>query len=440
MRPTEPQRRTASANHDAGWLSRTLGVYPQKQNGLFMVRVKVFGGRVNWGQWRMIAELARQYARPFPLHVTTRQDIELHNIVASDVPTVQQALAEAGLTTFGACGDTVRNVTICPGCDCHEASVDVVPLALLVRDYLERSPVAADLPRKFKISFSGCAKACARPYLSDLAFVAESDGRFTVVGAGSLGAKPATGVVLYKHWPTQDVLPLCVAALELFAEHGDRANRRRARLRHVRQRLGDDAFKKELTARFDRIRTGAGWPQIALASAEPRRKLQWKLNLRNGNISPDKALCLAEVAEASGAVLRINLTHGIELYGNASFDLPSDLAALADNPIIVACPGAVTCARGLVDCWKTADQIRETVGRRAVQGKTICISGCPNGCAHSAVADIGLLGLLRKQDGRRLGHFRVLTGGDNGRSDRLATGSDIVRAEDVCAKIESLID
>ena len=148
---------------------RVLGVYPQKQAGLYMQRVKVLGGRINWPQWRRIAELTQTYCDGFPLHLTTRQDLELHNIRRQDVATVQQRLAEVGLTVFGACGDSVRNITVCSGCEFCPGGLDVMPLAQLVRQGIDQEPVVFTLPRKFKISFSGCRKACAKPWLNDLA-------------------------------------------------------------------------------------------------------------------------------------------------------------------------------------------------------------------------------------------------------------------------------
>ena len=116
--------------------SRLLGVYPQKQNGLFMQRIKVFGGRINWPQWRRIAQLAEDYCSGFPLHMTTRQDIELHNIAVEDIAAGHQGLAEVALAMFGACGDSVRNVTVCAGCDLSRDGLDLLPLAQLVRQIL----------------------------------------------------------------------------------------------------------------------------------------------------------------------------------------------------------------------------------------------------------------------------------------------------------------
>jgi sulfite reductase beta subunit-like hemoprotein len=419
--------------------NRLLGVYPQKQDGLFMQRIRIPGGRISWPQWRRIAELAVKYTPGVPLHLTTRQDIELHDVTQESIPAVHEGLAEAALTVFGAGGDSVRNVTVCAGCDLCRDAFDLLPLARLVQSHIEQQPVIFNLGRKFKISFSGCEKACARPWVSDLGFIAQADGLFTVIGAGSLGAKPALGIRFYEDLPAGDILPLCVAALEFFEQSGERQNRRRARFRHVREKFGNQAFLAELDNRFKHLKARQSWPGIVPAAAHGRSKLLHRLQLPNGNISPREAFDLADTAEPKGATLRINLEHGIELYGKKEFELPESPAQLANNPIIIACPGSTTCPRGLVNCWLSADKIRKILTKQHTKQLQICISGCPNNCAQSAVADIGLIGMMRKENGMPTEHYRLFTGGGNGKNEKLAEPSSVISARDVCKTIESLL-
>ena len=419
--------------------NRLLGVYPQKQDGLFMQRIRIPGGRISWPQWRRIAELAATYTTGVPLHLTTRQDIELHNVTQESIPAVHEGLAEAALTVFGAGGDSVRNVTVCAGCDLCRDAFDLLPLARLVQSHLEQQPVIFNLGRKFKISFSGCEQACARPWVSDLGFIAQANGLFTVIGAGSLGAKPALGIRFYEDLPAGDILPLCVAALEFFEQSGERENRRRARFRHVREKLGNRNFLAELDNRFVQSKARQTWPGILPAATQGHLKLLHRLQLPNGNISPREALDLADAAEPKGATLRINLEHGIELYGTEKVDLPDSLAQLANNPIIIACPGSTTCPRGLANCWATADLIRKKLTKRQTKQLQICISGCPNNCAQSAVADIGLVGMTRKENGIPTEHYHLFTGGGNGKNEKLAEPSSVISARDVCETIESLL-
>jgi len=121
-----------------------------------------------------------------------------------------------------------------------------------------------------------------------------------------------------------------------------------------------------------------------------------------------------------------------------TIQLPEKLAALEANPIIVACPGSTTCPKALADSWAAANRTRQTVAGRHQPPVRINISGCPNNCTHSAVADIGLVGMQRKQKGKPTECYR-LTGGGNGKNDKLAEQSDIVCARDVPATIKRLL-
>jgi sulfite reductase beta subunit-like hemoprotein len=419
--------------------NRLLGVYPQKQDGLFMQRIRIPGGRISWPQWRKIAELAATYTPGVPLHLTTRQDIELHDVPHESIPAIHEGLAEAALTIFGAGGDSVRNVTVCAGCDLCRDAFDLMPLARLVQSHLEYQPAIFNLGRKFKISFSGCEQACARPWISDLGFIAQANGLFTVIGAGSLGAKPVPGIRLYKDFPAGDVLPLCVSALEFFEQSGERQNRRRARFRHVREKIGDRTFLIELETRFKEVKSRQAWPEIVPASNKEHLKLIHTLQLPNGNISPREALDLADAAEPKCATLRINLEHGIELYVREKIELPDGLAQLANNPVIIACPGSTTCPRGFANCWVTADRIRKTLTKRQTKQLQICISGCPNNCAHSAVADIGLVGIKRRENGKLSEYYRLSTGGGNGKNEKLAEPASVISTQDVVKTIEPLL-
>jgi sulfite reductase (NADPH) hemoprotein beta-component len=419
-------------------VERVLGVYPQKQKGLFMQRIKILGGRISWPQWRKAAEIARRYSRRPAFHITTRQDIELHDIAGADIKNIQNELAGAGLTTYGACGDCIRNITVCAGCPIERRSGDVFPVAQFI--YTHLAGCLCDLPRKFKISFSGCTLACAKPWLSDLGFVLQKDGLFSVIGAGSLGPRPGAGILLNQDLVPRDVLPLCLATLEFFKQTGDRENRGRARLRHVREKLGDTAFKLQLAGRFERLRSSKPWPDVSLGEHRLNLKLMWRLQLPNGNIGLDDALQLADAAEPQQAELRINLEHALELYCPHPFQLPENLASLERLPVIVACPGISSCARGLADTWSAADAIRQRIAHIRRPNLRICISGCPNNCAHSAVGDIGLTGMRRNLNGKLVECFRLFVGGHNATDDRLAQAGDIVFAEDVPGRIEQCLN
>ncbi len=417
---------------------RVLGVYPQKQQGLFMQRLKILGGRINWPQWRAVVELARRFSKRTSIHITTRQDIELHDIAGPDLQLLQKGLTEAGIAIQGAGGDSVRNITVCTGCRNNNCSQLAFQAAKFVYEYLADYP--CDLPRKFKISFSGCSKACAKPWISDLGFIAQDDGNFTAIGAGSLGPRPGAGILLFEKIAAHEILPLCLAALDFFKEFGNRENRSRARLRHLREKLGDEQFKSQLAEYFGRMRSSKNLPDLQQAAGEVNLKLIWRLQLPNGNIGLDEAIQLADAAEPQGAELRINLEQGLELYSQKSFSLPENLASLKNLPVIISCPGLSSCSKGLTDTWATADEIRKSLsGLNNNKQLRICISGCPNGCAHSAAANIGLIGMLRNLDGRSVGCYRIFTGGHNGTDNHLANAVNVLSAEDAVAAVIHLM-
>jgi sulfite reductase beta subunit-like hemoprotein len=419
--------------------NRILGTYPQKQDGLFMQRIKIFGGRINWAQWRRIARLAASYTPSSELHVTTRQSIELHDIAGRDIPVIQQGLSEVALVLFGAGGDSIRNITVCSGCDFDTDSAGVFTLARFVDQHLSSMSNILDLPRKFKISFSCCSTACAKPWLNDLGFIAQRNGTFTVIGAGSLGAKPAPGIELYKDLAAKDVIPLCVAAIEFFEQYGDRENRRRARFRHVRERLGEPAFRAELDKWFRKVKARSSWPEVYTTYTKKNIKLLWRLQLPNGDIKAEEAILLADAAEPKGAELRINLEHGLELYGKKTVELPKTLSAFENNPVVIACPGSRTCPRAVANTRPIADSIRKALEDLYHPDLRVNISGCPNNCAQSSVSGIGLVGVLRKQNGKPAQCYRLFTGGGNGRNDKLAGETGILNVQDIPSTIKELV-
>lgn len=403
--------------------ARLVGLYPQRQEGLWMQRVRVPGGRLEGRQWRALADIARRHTPDTPLHLTTRQDIELHDLTSGAVPQVQSALAEADLSCVGACGDTLRNITICPGSGLCAGSVDAEPIARAVHQALSELAGLFAMPRKFKISFSACGHSCGKPWINDLGFVA-ADGGLAAIGAGSLGARPGMGIRLFERIEVRHAAAAALAAVKLFIEHGDRKNRTRARLRHVRERVGDAEFLRMLTAAFERERDGRDWPEIDLAKADGNVE-PLILTFVDGDVSAAAADALAEIQDRARMEVRIDISHRVIVFAAATegaaavAERPALAEAAAEGVTIVACPGTHCCSRGLADSRGLAGEIRARFGEK-LSGKLVCISGCPNNCGHSAVADIGLTGRIATIDGERQQAFDLFTGGGRGESDQLA--------------------
>lgn len=408
---------------------RTLiGIYEQRQEDRMLQRIRIPGGRLDGRQWHCLAGIARGYTPGTPLHLTTRQDIEIHDLLPGQVPAVQRDIAAAGLTCFGAAGDTFRNIIVCPCAGTRPGSPDLMPLAHRIDRVLRGIDGIYDLPRKFKISLS-CGPDCGQPWIHDVGLVYRPEkGRdgFAAVVAGSLGAKPGTGVSLPRRLEPGAVLPFVSAVVRFFRDHGDRENRRRARLRHVRERMGDAVFLDRIVEEFESVR-GRAWPEVVLPDNVDTFPAAVTLAFDNGDVTPAEADELARLAAADDFLVRINTHHRVIVFGRDQRlldDAPAASAALAPRaaprPLVVACPGTRWCARALVDTNETADRIRRELPADALKDTVICISGCPNGCAQPAVADIGLTGRVSRGGGGAAEVFDLYTGGGMGRDGRLA--------------------
>ncbi len=397
------------------------GVYAQRQKGLWMQRIKIQGGRLEAEDWQTLANLARTYTPGTPLLITTRQCIEFHTITAEHLPGLQQKLARAGFTGQGACGDTLRNITLCSGNGLCSESVDFSAAAAATRKALESFEGVYRLPRKFKISFSGCERHCAQPFINDLGFTAlVRDGRVTIklFGAGSLGARPETGIELIDNVNPEQIPALALAALRVFNTHGNRTNRRKARLRHIRQELGNETFinllRSECAACIPLVPPG---PPVPLAASDMKPAAQ--INVPCALLTPDQAEALAEILIKTHSCARIQNHHRIELF---STDCAAVCAALHENPVlkqlhggpdIVSCPGTTFCSQAIVNTHAAEKALRANLP--ASFATPIRISGCPNGCSHATIAPIGLSGRIQKDaDGNPREGFQILTGGSMG--------------------------
>jgi sulfite reductase beta subunit-like hemoprotein len=289
------------------------------------------------------------------------------------------------------------------------------------------------LPRKFKISFSGCAQGCAKPFINDLGFVLRTDGNFSVLGAGSLGPKPAIGIKLYDSVEPDEVLALSLAALGLFAEHGDRTNRRVARLRHVRQRFGDEKFKAELNRRFEMHKNSVREIELNKGTVLENRTI---LKLPDGDLSAEDVIRICDLAESAGARVVINLNQELELLCEKALELPANIAEYIHTSRVISCRGAKSCKNALVNSCEMARALASSIkGRPDV---CVRISACPNDCVQSAVAQIGLIGLIRTVDGMRGDAYKLLTGGGSGQHEKMAQEIGIIPAQKIAGEVERI--
>lgn len=418
---------------------RLLGIYRQRQDDYVLQRVRTPGGRITPEQLSALSALACDVgARPF-LHLTTRQAIELHGLRPDDVPRVHEAVATVGLTTVGSAGDTVRNSTVDPLGGLVPGSVDLLPLARAVESALRELPGVWSLPRKFKISYSGDERGSMRPWTSDVGIVARADGTLTAIVAGSLGAKPASGIHFADGLGASDVAALAVAAVRLHAQMGDRENRRQARLRHVRERIGDEAFLTALRMLWsEACSVPIAVPEPAVPPIADGGIDHVRLAVLGGDLAVDDASLLAEVLNREEGFVRLGIEHDLHVFGVELGKLPDSLRRLASPRRVVACPGSELCSKA---AGPTRDAAEVLVAIAESNPELLfSVSGCPNSCSHAAAAGVGVTSRMKREADSRVPVFRVAVGGRSGASPRLAETIAVdVQLADLATTVEAAL-
>ena len=245
------------------------GIYGQRQGGTSqMVRVKVPYGAMTADQLDLLADVVDDHSRGWG-HITTRQNIQFHFVELVEIPTVMRKMAEVGLTTREACGDTVRNVQGCHLAGaCPLEVLDITPWAEAAYRHFVRNPLAQRLPRKFKINFSGCDTDCGQAMFNDVGVIATTrtfdDGSvergFRVYIAGGLGTTPFPALALEEFTPKEDLLATIEAVLRVFEQTGNRDNKLRARLKWVVDQLGIDEVRRRVLATRKLLPASSTWP------------------------------------------------------------------------------------------------------------------------------------------------------------------------------------
>ena len=258
------------------------GTYGQRQpDDAQMLRVKIPQGILDARGLEAIADIADRYSRGFA-HITTRQNVQFHFMKLHEVEQAMRLLADAGLTTREACGNSVRNITCCPYAGVAADEIfDVTPYGEALTRYLLRHPLSSVLPRKFKIGFEGCTEDHVAPGINDIGFTARtgntSDVRratcnvqradvrtcergFRITVGGGTSTLARSGQVLFEFCPAEEILNVAEAILRVFHRLGDYQHRQRNRLKFLVRTLGWDGFKAEFDREFDAVRGAATLP------------------------------------------------------------------------------------------------------------------------------------------------------------------------------------
>jgi sulfite reductase beta subunit-like hemoprotein len=230
------------------------GTYGQRQPGdVHMLRVKIPQGILTGPQLAALAEIAERYSRGFG-HITTRQNMQFHFVKLHDVEPALRRLAEVGLTTREACGNSVRNITACPYAGvAPDELFDVTPYAEAMTRYFLRHPLSSSLPRKFKIAFEGCPEDHARTAINDIGWTARIDplsGRkgFRVTVGGGTSILCNSGHLLYEFVPAEAILNVAEAIVRVFHRLGDRQHKQRNRMKFLIRSLGWEGWRQQVEA------------------------------------------------------------------------------------------------------------------------------------------------------------------------------------------------
>ncbi|MBJ2123041.1 HEPN domain-containing protein [Flavobacterium sp. IB48] len=437
------------------------GIYGQRQEGVQMIRIKLPYGKVTSEQLVRITQVSDEYSTG-RLHITTRQDIQIHYVSLDRTPELWADLAKDDITLREACGNTVRNITgsELAGVDVNEP-FDVSPYAHGLFQYLLRNPICQEMGRKFKISFSSSDEDTALSYLHDLGFIPKiKDGQkgFKIMFGGGLGSQPAHAELLSEFVPVNEIIPTAEGIIRIFDRYGERAKRMKARMKFLIKEMGRDVFldlveqeKKAIAFETYEIDTTAfdgpipepllEVPQVTIEDTKAYEA--WKnsnvikqkqegyyaigIKVLLGDFYTDKARLLANLIKNYGAnELRFSLRQNIVIRHIKEENLPFfyqelaklDFVQLGYNSVgdITACPGTDTCNLGIASSTGIAEELERVLSAEYPQYLNnreieIKISGCMNACGQHNMSAIGFQGMSINSGKLVAPALQVLLGG-----------------------------
>jgi sulfite reductase (ferredoxin) len=455
------QRYDNGKRHD-GTADQRLGFADKPHKGVGtlwdapgMQRIKIPYGGLSCAQMEVLADVADEFADGV-LHVTTRQDIQLHYVHIDDTPALMRRLATVDITTREACGNVIRNVTACAIAGvCRSEVFDVTPYAKATHHFMLGHPDAQGFGRKFKIAFSGCAeRPCALARIHDVGLVArmqEGKRGFAMLVGGGLGAVPYQAQVLYEFVPVEDLLPTLQAIARVFTQRGEKQNRARARLKFLVDKAGLQTFDGWVRAERGTLAPDPRWTEFpdvvevpppadpaavaddlwSITNTEAQRQGGYRIitvRLPLGDLSSTQMRGLSSLARRHlGDTVRTNIEQNILLRYVPEAKVAVVRGELAQLGLasagagtvadVTACPGTDTCKLGIASSRGLGAELEARMQARLgdldpkVRGLRIKISGCFNSCAQHHVADIGFWGVSRKVRGITVPHFQVVLGG-----------------------------
>tara|TARA_R110002049_G_scaffold90301_10_gene226502 strand:+ start:17149 stop:19239 length:2091 start_codon:yes stop_codon:yes gene_type:complete len=439
------------------------GIYGQRQPGVQMIRIKLPYGKVSSQQLRRICDVSEEYSTG-RLHITTRQDIQIHYVDINRTPELWAQLEQDDITIREACGNTVRNVTASEtaGIDVNEP-FDVSPYAHALFQYFLRNPISQEMGRKFKVSFSSSDEDTGLSYMHDLGFIAKVENGvrgFKVLLGGGLGSQPRHADEIYSFLPTNKIIPLMEGVVRVFDRFGERKSRAKARMKFLLKDIGLDGFKQlldeeQLAVPIQTYEIDAdAYPTVNIAQnnapevtiKDQKAFDKWKatnlvpqkqqgyvaigVKVLLGDFYIEKARLLADLVEKYAAgEIRLSLRQNILIPYVKESLVPffyEELEKLGFAEIgyntaldITACPGTDTCNLGIASSTGIAEELERVIKAEYPQyinnqDVVIKISGCMNACGQHNMANIGFQGMsVRTKDKLVAPALQVLLGGGN---------------------------
>lgn len=448
----------AIPNDDLTVRFRAWGLYTQGDGGgtrgeempFFMMRVRTPNGILTSEMVRTIADLSDTYARS-SIDITNRQNFQLHWLRIEDVPTVWDALERVGWGSQGACGDNTRTVTGCPvaGVD-HEELIDASPIALAVDRFLNGNPDFANLPRKFKITITGCAHWCTYPEINDIGITAvrRDDG---VIGfharvGGGLSTRPHLALRLPAFIYPAQVLDVVTAIAGLFRDSDElRQNRAKARMKFLFLNHGatPESFLAEVEQRIGYTLDPAV-PELPPEGhyrdhigvhAQRQPGLRYVgFSVVSGRISPEQLRRIAALAERYGdGTMRLSAMQNVLVLNVPAVSVAALVADADESGVSVggspfqrgtaSCTGREYCKLAITETKLFSIRLARELEDRLpgfTEAIKLHVTGCPNACGQHWIADVGLQGVLLNQGGTQVEGFDFFVGGGLGAGSGLA--------------------
>ncbi len=433
------------------------GIYGQRQDDVQMIRVKIPMGVLLPEQLDALADVADETPRKVG-HVTTRQNFQFHFVKLHECEAPLRRLDAVGLTTRGACGNAVRNVTGCAKAGlCTDEAFDSTAFGdAIVRHFLRR-PISEHLPRKFKIALSGCPSDCGFGAINDIGLIAHRapDGsrRFKVLAAGGLSTMPVSAFVLHESYPAERICEVAEALVRLFDRTGNRQNKGKARLKFVVKKLGKEETIRQYNEELEKVLASGEVKALEIPDAAISREA-WSLppfaspaiaafarsnvaptrnigrvfvtvRLPIGDINGPQLRGVANIARQYGSGdVRLSIDQNLLFRDVAASDVPAVYRALeaidlalpnaGSSADVTSCPGADTCKLAITTSKDLGRELTQQLTPTPIDGVKIKLSGCPNSCGQHHIATIGFHGGVRKINGRAAPHYIVMVGGSIG--------------------------